>query len=132
MIKQALALSSAVLLLAGCAALPQKPTYLAGPWGGIGIEIIAEGGISSVTFECAAGTIDGALPVSGPFSVQGTFRPGQGGPVRVGQIFISKRAVYSGTITGDHMTLAVRIEDDTPIGPFSLTKATPGQLTRCL
>src|SRR5690242_20503159 len=126
------ALIGALALTASCASMPQKPVYLSGPWGGQGIEIIAEGGISSVKFDCAAGTIDSALPTKGPFSAEGTYRPGQGGPVRVGQIFVSKRAVYSGTITADQMTLAIKVEDDTPVGPFTLTKDTPGQLNRCL
>ena len=122
----------AVLTIAGCAAMPQKPSYLSGPWGGQGIEMLVEGGITSVAFDCAAGTMDSALPASGPFRVEGTYRPGQGGPVRVGQIFTSKRAVYSGTVTGDQMKLAVRVEDDTPVGPFTLTRGAAGQLNRCL
>lgn len=118
--------------LAGCAAMPQKPVHLTGPWGGPGIEMLVEGGITSVAFDCASGTMDSALPASGPFSVEGTYRPGQSGPVRVGQVFTSKRATYLGTITDDQMTLAVRVEDGTPVGPFTLTRGTPGQLNRCL
>jgi len=131
-VSKRLLLSPLVAVMAACAALPQKPAYLSGPWGGQGVEMLVEGGITSVAFDCAAGTIDVALPASGPFSAQGTYRPGQGGPVRVGQIFTSKRATYSGTITDDQMTLAIRVEDDTPIGPFVLTRGIPGQLNRCL
>lgn len=117
---------------AACAALPQKPAFLTGAWGGQGIEMLVEGGITSVAFDCAAGTVDSALPASGPFTAQGTYRPGQGGPVRVGQIFTSQRATYSGAVTEDQMTLAIRLEDGTLIGPFTLTRGTPGQINRCL
>ena len=120
------------LLLGSCAALPSKPVFLTGQWGGPGIDLLIEGGIAHVQFDCAAGTIDSNLAAAGPFSAPGTYRPGQGGPVRVGQIFVSKRATYLGSVTEDQMTLAVKVEDDTPVGPFTLTRGATGQLNRCL
>nr|MBA3729591.1 hypothetical protein [Sphingomonas sp.] len=59
-------------------------------------------------------------------------RPGQGGPVRVGQIFTSHRATYSGTVEKDQMTLSGRLEDGTILGPFTLTRGSQGELVRCL
>ena len=123
---------SAALLLGGCAALPSKPVFLTGQWGGPGIEMLIEGGLANVQFDCASGTIDANLSAAGPFSATGTYRPGQGGPVRVGQIFVSKRATYSGSVTEDQMALAVQVEDGTNVGPFTLTRGAPGQLNRCL
>ena len=122
----------ALAALAGCAAMPHKPVFLSGQWGGPGIDMMVEGGLANVQFDCASGTIDANLAAAGPFSATGTYRPGQGGPVRVGQIFVSKRATYSGTVTGDQMTLAMRVEDGTGLGPFTLTRGAPGQLNRCL
>ena len=125
-------LVAALASLAACASMPNKPVFLTGQWGGQGIDMLVEGGLAQVQFDCAAGTIDANMAATGAFSAPGTYRPGQGGPVRVGQIFISKRAVYSGTVTEDQMTLAVRVEDGTNVGPFSLTRGARGQIRRCL
>jgi hypothetical protein len=119
-------------LLAGCAGMPQKPVFLFGQWGGPHVSLLLEGGIGTIEFDCAGGSVDSALPASGAFSAAGTYRPGQGGPVRVGQIFTSQRATYAGTITGDEMTLSVRLEDGSTVGPFTLVRGAPGELTRCL
>ena len=129
--KQTLFLIPLLGSIAGCAAMPQKPTFLTGPWGGQGIEMLIEGGLATVQFDCASGSIDSNLAASGSFSAPGSYRAGQPGPVRVGQIFTSQRAVYAGTITGDQMTLTVQVEGGTALGPFTLTRATPGQLNRC-
>jgi hypothetical protein len=129
---KALPILAAIFSVAGCAAIPQKPTFLSGQWGGQGAEMLIEGGIANVQFDCAAGTIDSNLRSSGPFLAPGTFRPGQGGPVRVGQIFTSKRATYSGSVTGDQMILSVQVEDGPTVGPLTLTSGARGQLNRCL
>src|SRR5215218_1285335 len=101
----------ASLALAGCAAI-DAPTTLSGQWGGPGIELVLEGGLGTVEFDCASGTIDKTIPFAeGPFSVPGTYRTGQAGPIRVGQIFNSQRATYSGTNTKTDMTLLVKLED---------------------
>jgi hypothetical protein len=123
---------AAVAILAGCAAIPQKPVFLSGQWGGPHVDLLLEGGIGTVEFDCAGGTIDTNLAASGTFTAAGTYRAGQGGPVRVGQIFTSQRATYSGSVAGDQMTLSIRLEDGSTLGPFSLTRGAPGQLTRCL
>jgi hypothetical protein len=124
----------AALGLAACALLPQKSPYLAGQWGGPHVSLMLEGGLGAVEYDCASGTIDTALSLGpdGHFTATGTHRPGQGGPIRVGQIFTSYRAIYSGTVEKDSMTLSARLEDGTIIGPFTLTRGAEGQLTRCL
>ena len=127
-----LSLILAGVALGGCAALPSKPVFLTGPWGGQGINLLIEGGIAQVQFDCAAGTIDSNLSASGVFSAPGTYRAGAAGPVRVGQIFTSQRATYSGSVAANTMTLSVRLEDGTALGPFTLTQGAEGQLQRCL
>ena len=120
--------------LSACAALPQPPTNLSGQWGGPHISLRLEGGLGTIEYDCASGTIDG--PVSPApdrhFTAIGTHRPGQGGPVRVGQIFTSVRVTYSGTVEKDRMTLSGRLEDGTLLGPFTLTRGSQGELLRCL
>jgi hypothetical protein len=121
-----------LLALTGCTAFDQGPMALKGTFGGPHIAVDLEGGLGTVQFDCAAGTIDQPIISGGQFTAPGTYRPGQGGPVRVGQIFVTKRATYSGTATKTSMTLTVTIEDGEVLGPFDLTLGAPAQLTRCL
>lgn len=120
------------LAFSGCAALPSKPVFLTGQWGGPGISLLIEGGIAQVQFDCAAGTIDSNLSAGGAFSAPGTYRAGQAGPIRVGQIFSSQRATYSGSVADNSMTLSVRLEDGSSVGPFTLIRGDAGQIRRCL
>ena len=129
-----LLLAAGMLSLSACAALPQSSTNLSGQWGGPRISLLLEGGLGTIEYDCASGTIDMAVypAPDGRFTATGTHRPGQGGPVRVGQIFTSHRATYSGTVEKDRMTLGGRLEDGTTLGPFTLTRGSQGELMRCL
>jgi hypothetical protein len=124
----------ALLALAGCETpTVEKPAYLVGRWGGphaaVAFNVLAD-----IQFDCASGSID--VPVypaqDGSFLAKGTYREGSPGPVRVGQIFRSQTATYSGTAIEGAMTLNVELEDGTALGPYSLTLGAPPQLTRCL
>lgn len=132
--RRALLLLAAAAGLSACAMLPQPPSHLSGQWGGPHISLLLQGGLGAIEYDCASGTIDTAV-IPGPdggFTASGTHRPGQGGPVRVGQIFTSHPATYLGTVAGDAMTLTGRLEDGTILGPFTLTRGSPGELMRCL
>ena len=120
--------------LSACASLALTPTNVSGQWGGPHIGLVLEGGLGTIEYDCASGTVDTpVIPAAdGSFAATGTHRPGQGGPVRVGQIFTSVRANYAGKIEKDHMTLGIVLEDGTTMGPFSLDRGAQGQLTRCL
>ena len=130
---RALALLVAAAGLSACASVT-APTHLYGQWGGPHISLSLEGGLGTIEYDCASGTIDTAIVPApdGSFAASGTHRPGQGGPVRVGQIFTSHRAIYAGTVVKDAMTLGVRLEDGTTIGPYTLTRGAQGELMRCL
>ena len=131
--QQRLVLVAAAMLAAGCETIENKPTHVGGMWGGPHVGIVFQGGLAEVQFDCAAGTIDDPVPArEGPFLVKGSYRAGGGGPVRVGQIFRSQRATYSGEMAKTVMTLSVLLEDNTSLGPFTLTEGQPPQLTRCL
>jgi hypothetical protein len=129
-----LIIAGAALLAASCETIENKPTYVGGMWGGEHIGIIFQGGLAEVKFDCAAGTIDDPIRAAdGPFMAKGSYRAGAAGPVRVGQIFRSQRATYSGAIARNVITLSVQLEDDgTTLGPFTLTEGQPPQITRCL
>ncbi len=131
---KAILLIGAALLAASCATLDDKPDNLFGAWGGPHVGIVFEGGLANIEYDCASGTIDGPVypAAGGQFTASGTHRPGQGGPVRVGQIFTTLRAKYSGQVTGDTMTVSVGLENGTSLGPFTLTRGAEPLLTRCL
>jgi hypothetical protein len=127
------AILAAAMLLAGCTTTVDKPAYLIGRWGGPHAAM-AFNYAAEVQFDCASGSID--VPIypakDGSFLVKGTYRDGSPGPVRVGQIFHSQTATYSGTALEGVMTLNVELEDGTALGPFNLTLGGPPQITRCL
>jgi hypothetical protein len=128
-------LGAASVLISGCATLQGKPDHLVGLWGGPHAAIEFEGGLAEVQFDCASGTLDDPIvmgPDGGKFQVKGTYRAGAPGPVRVGQIFKSQPAGFSGEVVKHVMTLNVMLEDGTALGPFTLTEGSPPQLTRCL
>lgn len=125
-------LGAASVLLSACATLQGKPEHLVGLWGGPHAAVEFEGGLADVQFDCASGTFDDPIGLKGKFLVKGTYRTGAPGPVRVGQIFKSQPARYSGEVVKHVMTLNVVLEDGTALGPFTLTEGAPPQLTRCL
>jgi hypothetical protein len=128
------AVLGAALVTCACASLEARPPYLLGTWGGPHIGISFEGGLANVEFDCASATIDGAVypAKDGAFTGKGIFRAGTPGPVRVGQIFKSQPATFSGTVVKDVMTLSIKLEDGTAGGPFTLNAGAQPQLTRCL
>ena len=129
-----LSLIGAAIAASSCAAVDAKSALLIGSWGGPHAGITFEGGLASVQFDCASGTIDGPVypGKDGTFTAKGSVRTGTGGPVRVGQIFRSQRATYSGQVAKDSMTLNVVVEDGPAMGPFTLTQGATPLLTRCL
>lgn len=126
-----LALIAAAAALGGCVAFDQGPMALKGAWGGPHIGVDLEGGLGTVRLECGVGSIDQPIISGGSFSVPGSYRPGATGPVRVGQVFVAKKATYSGTATKTDMTMTVTMEDGEVLGPFTLTPGAPPQLSPC-
>ena len=123
-----------LLVLVGCESMVPTPTDASGAWGGQHVGLVVVGGLGSLEYDCASGTIDSFIMPArdGTFTAKGTHRPGQGGPVRVGQIFRAYPATYSGTLLKDEMTLHVKLEDGTTLGPYTLRRGAPPQITRCL
>jgi hypothetical protein len=122
------------LLLMVSQPLGAKPPHLTGAWGGPHAGISLKGGLAEVRFDCASGTIDAPVYPSkdGSFEVRGTYRAGAPGPVRVGQIFRSQPATYTGRVRKQAMSLSVNLEDGTVVGPFTLAQGAAPQITRCL
>lgn len=109
---------------------PQADTI----WGGDHIEIQITGKRATVEFDCAHGTIDGALApdATGRFEVAGTFTPESAGPVR-GDAPPALAATYAGTIKEDAMTLRVTIkgQDAPPPMAFELVRGRAGRVRKC-
>lgn len=132
--KRTIIAAAMAFLVAGCASMDNKPDYLDGHWGGPHISATFRG-VADIQFDCAGGSIDSLIypAKDGTFEAKGTYREGSPGPVRVGQIFRSQPATYSGIVTEeDVMTLNVALDDGTMLGPFTLNLGAPPQLTRCL
>jgi hypothetical protein len=124
-----------LLALAGCQTLMSGLNPEIGSYGGPQIGVDLQGVSGKVDFDCASGTIDEPVFLakdSGAFSVKGTYRTGQAGPIKVGQIFTSQPATYAGTIVEEDMTMAVTLEDGSTLGPYTLRRGAPPQLIRCL
>jgi len=127
-------LLACAFLLASCATLPAEPAAVTGDWGGahIGLHLTSAGG--SIDYDCAAGAI--AEPVvphaGGTFVVQGTHTPGHGGPAIEGVVMPAYRATFTGTVHGDRMTLAGRVENGVVLGPFTLRRGAEPGIFRCL
>lgn len=125
---------TALFLSTGWSAAEAKPPYLAGAWGGPHVAVAFQGGMAEVQFDCASGSIDMLVypAKDGSFMAKGVYHAGSPGPVRVGQIFVSQPATYSGSVVKHQMTLNVELEDGTLVGPFTLTEGMAPQISRCL
>ena len=104
----------------------------AGLWGGEHIRIDVGAKSATIEYDCAHGVIQGPLTVDsqGRFNLRGTHTPERGGPVRADASERSQRATYTGSISGDKMTLTLRIanaEDEV----FTLEKGKQGELFKC-
>ena len=123
----------ALVALAACETV-SNPQPLVGSWGGQHVGLIFEGGFGKLDYDCASGTIDEPIipGAGGGFEADGRHIPGHGGPVRVGEIFVSKRAHYRGTVQQGVMNLGATLDDGTVIGPFTLRQGAQPQILRCL
>jgi hypothetical protein len=106
----------------------------AGTWGGdhIGLEVSATG--ATVEYDCAHGTIDGALALDGQgrFEARGSHVAERGGPVREGDAQRGVPARYRGTVSGDTMTLTVTLDGGEEVGTFTLTRGRTPRIRKCL
>ena len=103
-------------------------------WGGDHVEMAITADGARLEFDCATGAIaERVRPnAQGAFKVNGTFTPESRGPVRDDAAPRALKATYSGTITGDAMSLRVEIEgEEGPGRSFSLVRDRPGNVRKC-
>jgi hypothetical protein len=103
-----------------------------GNWGGMGALLTVDGASVAIQFDCAEGTLSGPLTMNekGRFAVEGTFVRGRGGPVPEDPP-PPERATYSGQVSGDTLTMTVRVGDE-EFGTFTVTRGKTARLHRCL
>ena len=106
---------------------------MTGQWGGTHIGLSLEPAGGRIEYDCASGTIGPVVPgTGGTFSAAGTHTPGQGGPVREGEVPPTYRAQFSGTVRGDLMNLRGQVENGVELGPFALRRGAEAGIFRCL
>ena len=103
-------------------------------WGGDHVALTERTGGPTVEFDCATGALDASIrtDAQGAFRVNGTVVAEHAGPTRRGEEPRPMRAVYSGTIIQDAMTLVVVVDGQDPAGTtYHLTRGQPGNLRKC-
>ena len=117
-----------------CGDNPLEPTMLGGTWGGDHVSMtIADS--THLELDCAHGDIAAPIAIDsgGRFNVIGTFTREHGGPVRGEEPPDTHPAGYSGLVSDDRMTLAIRLTDSAEtIGTFALKRGTLGRVVKCL
>ena len=125
----------AVLLALGVSVTP-TPVAKAlpeGDWGGAhaSLTVARDGG--RLDFDCAHGTLKEAIAPGedGRFDVPGVYVQERPGPVRPDDP-AGAAARYFGSISGDTMTLSVRLSGtDVEVGPYTLTRGRLARVVKC-
>ncbi len=110
-------------------------TQIEGLWGARHIILVADKAGAVLEYDCAHGTIDEPLiPDSdGHFDLVGTHTWESGGPIRQDQQDTTHPARYQGSISGNKLTLTIRLTDgDEVLGPYVLVQDDPGRVYKCL
>lgn len=129
--------ATAAAALAACsgATAPFNGRLPAGAWSGphMGMAVTDTG--ASITFDCAAGRVNGPLTLGadGRFDWSGTFAPGHGGPVPVGTTEPSYAARYTGRATRIGLTVTLSLVD-TAFTPqtYTLVRGGNADVLKCL
>jgi len=104
-----------------------------GSWGGARAGLTVEEGQARLELDCAHGSIPRRLAVdtTGRFEAEGRYVPEHGGPVRAAEADEGQPARYSGTLSGQTLTLSVKLGDGQTLGPYTLTLGHPPRLMKC-
>lgn len=129
-----IAVGLAAGLAAACTTAPVPDVPLTGQWGGshIGMAIGTAG--TRIEYDCAEGAIPGPIIPrrDGTFEVEGTHKPGWGGPERSDVVLPTYRARFTGRVRDETMTLQGRVENGVLLGPFTLRRGAQPIIFACL
>ena len=122
----------AIVTLIGLAARGNK-RLANGIWGGVHIHIEVNNGVAQVEYDCANGEIPSPLDIDsqGHFSWRGFYTRESMGPIRVGRTPPRLAATYSGSISGDTMSLTVKLADGQVLDSFTLKRGAVGRIRKC-
>jgi hypothetical protein len=128
-------ISLVLLIVSSAAARPRKMQRLpTGTWGGLHIRIEVGPRSATIDYDCANGTIDGPFTIDnkGRFTWRGTHNQEHGGPIRSDEQSNGRRAIYSGWIKGDTMTLTVKLADTNEVvETYTLKRGGRGRVFKC-
>ena len=105
-----------------------------GVWGGQGIAMDVDDNGATLDLDCAHGKISEKMVAdnNGKFRVKGLFARERPGPVRQGDDQNGQPAIYSGTLTGDSLTMEIVLEGSKEmVGTFTLAKGKTGRIRKC-
>jgi hypothetical protein len=124
-----------VVARSGCSAPDTPPVTLAeGEWGGEHMRLEVQDSVALAEFDCAHGRLTvPILLLDNQFVSDGWFTPEHGGPIREGERVTPLRARYSGSVTGNRMTITVRLTDEArSAGTFYLQRGSGARVFKCL
>jgi hypothetical protein len=130
-----LAVCAIVATLSGCGTMTGPDAVVVnGTWGGDHALLEVTATSASIEFDCAHGTLPVPLTLNrGAFDVAGDYIQEHGGPIRSDETVDRQPARYTGTVSGNTMTLLVRLmatgEDR---GRYSLMRGSTGRVFKCL
>jgi hypothetical protein len=121
-------------VLVACASA--SAARLEGEWGGEGqASLSVEGDVVQMSFPCAAGRVDGAIPLDGEgrFDVPGTYTHVQGQAPAEGPRRPSSESVrFRGRVNGDKLALSVHFtQSNMPAEHFALTRGAAAHVPVC-
>jgi len=122
------------MALAACSSTTSPDAIVSGTWGGDHalLEITATG--AAIEFDCAHGTLSVPLTLNrGAFDVTGDYVQEHGGPIRSDETVDRQPARYTGTISGNTMTMLVRLTaTGQDRGTYTLVRGASGRVFKCL
>ena len=107
---------------------------LRGNWGGEHIAMEVTDGGATIEYDCAHGRITERIApaADGKFEAKGIHKRERGGPTRQGEDE-GQPAIYRGSLKDETMTLTVElVENNEPVGTFTLTHGKTGRIRKCL
>ena len=116
--------------------LAQTKLYAVAPgnWGAAGVGMVVDKESVKIQFDCAAGEIRQQLRMDkkGNFKVDGFYKRGTFGPIRLDNLPKFEPARYEGKITGKVVKFKITLLDTNEvIGEFTVERDKPARLHRC-
>ena len=122
------------LTVMACAATQASGPPLTGDWGGRGLNLTLTADGGTLAYDCADGTIKGAIhPNSnGEFTATGTHEAFTPGPQDADAKPASVAANYVGSVSGSTMILQVQPAGAQRMTSYTLTQGRRAKLMRCM